>query len=143
MMPTGVGMREGWGMQGSRGELDRRDVLKRAALVGGATIWVTPVIQSLSGSAWAATSGSTAVEGTKTGTKTPASQTEKSSPKVLGHQIPHTGSENVAELVTTGTGLVIAGAAAVAVAKRKRGSVAADGPPVAKHRRDSVSGDDA
>jgi hypothetical protein len=132
-------MREGWGMQGSRGELDRRDVLKRAALVGGATVWVTPVIQSLSGPAWAATSGSTAVEGTKT----PAAQGESGGPKVLGHQIPHTGSDNVTELVATGTGLVLAGAAAVAVAKHKRGRVAADGPPVAKHRRESVSGDDA
>jgi hypothetical protein len=131
-------MREGWGMQGRPGELDRRDVLKRAALVGGATVWVTPVIQSLSGSAWAATTGSTAVEGTKT----PAAEAEKSGSKVLGHQIPHTGSENVTELLATGTGLVVAGAAAVAVAKHQRGKVAADGPQVAKHRRKSVSGDD-
>jgi hypothetical protein len=126
-------------MQGTPRELDRRDVLKRAALVGGATVWVTPVIQSLSGSAWAATSGSTAVEGTKT----PASDTDTGGTEVLGHTIPHTGSANVTELVATGTGLVLAGAAAVAVTKHQRGKVAADGPPVTKHRRRSVQGDDA
>jgi LPXTG-motif cell wall-anchored protein len=126
-------------MQGRRGELDRRDVLKRAALVGGATVWVTPVIQSLSGSAWAATSGSEGVEGTKT----PASDTDEGGPEVLGQKIPHTGSANVTELVAAGTGLVLAGAAAVTVAKHQRGKVAADGPPVAKHRRKSVPGDDA
>ncbi len=122
-------------MQGRPGELDRRDVLKRAALVGGATVWVTPVIQSLSGSAWAATSGSEAVKGSKT----PAS--DEGGTEVLGQKIPHTGSANVAELVATGTGLVLAGAAAVAVTKHQRGKVAADGPPVAKHRRKRVSGD--
>jgi hypothetical protein len=124
-------------MQGRQGELGRRDVLKRAALVGGATVWVTPVIQSLSGPAWAATTGSTAVEGTKT----PASDSEESGPKVLGKQIPHTGSADVTELVATGTGLVIAGAAAMAVAKHQRRSVAADGPPGGRHRRNAVSGD--
>jgi hypothetical protein len=141
MMGVGVGMREGFGMQGRSRELDRRDVLKRAALVGGATVWVTPMIQSLSGSAWAATSGSAGVEGTKT----PASDTDEGGPEVLGKKIPHTGASNVTELVATGTGLVIAGAAAVAATKHHRARVAADGPadgPAdAKHRRKPVSGD--
>jgi hypothetical protein len=34
--------------------LDRRDLLKRSALLGGAVVWTTPVIQSIGGAAWAA-----------------------------------------------------------------------------------------
>lgn len=37
-------------------DLGRRDVLKRGALLGGAVVWTTPVVQSLAGPAFAASS---------------------------------------------------------------------------------------
>lgn len=36
------------------GGLNRRDLLKRGAMVGGALVWTTPVVQSLAGPAVAA-----------------------------------------------------------------------------------------
>jgi len=36
--------------------LGRRDVLKRGAILGGAVVWTTPVVQSLAGPAFAASS---------------------------------------------------------------------------------------
>jgi len=36
------------------GGLDRRTLLKRGAVVGGAAVWATPVVQSLAAPAWAA-----------------------------------------------------------------------------------------
>lgn len=36
-------------------QLNRRDMLKRGALVGGALIWTTPIVQSIGGSALATT----------------------------------------------------------------------------------------
>jgi hypothetical protein len=38
--------------------LDRRQMIKRAALVGGALVWATPVVQSIGGTAFAGTVGS-------------------------------------------------------------------------------------
>ena len=38
------------------GGLDRRTMLKRSAVVGGALVWTTPVVQSLASPAFAATS---------------------------------------------------------------------------------------
>jgi hypothetical protein len=38
--------------------LDRRQMIKRAALVGGALVWATPVVQSIGGTAFASTVGS-------------------------------------------------------------------------------------
>ena len=38
--------------------LSRRSVIKRGAAVGGAVLWAAPVVQSIGGTAWAATQGS-------------------------------------------------------------------------------------
>src|SRR4051812_1710814 len=42
--------------------MNRRDVLKRGAMVGGALVWTAPVVQSLAGPAMASAVGSQAPE---------------------------------------------------------------------------------
>ena len=39
----------------SEGGIDRRSLIKRSAIVGGALVWTTPIVQSLSGTAFAQT----------------------------------------------------------------------------------------
>jgi hypothetical protein len=46
------------GDQVPEGGLDRRQMLKRTALVGGTLVWATPVVQSIGGTAFASTVGS-------------------------------------------------------------------------------------
>jgi LPXTG-motif cell wall-anchored protein len=121
------------------GEVDtaRRDVLKRAAVLGGSVVWATPVVQSLSGTAWAATSGSVETEGTTPGSK----GGDASPPESLGGKLAKTGSDNAVEVVATGAGLVAAGAAAIAVSRRRRQpSLAEDAPPHRPRHRRSKDG---
>lgn len=44
----------------TKGGVSRRDMLKRSAMLGGALVWATPVVQSLGGTAYATTTGSPA-----------------------------------------------------------------------------------
>jgi hypothetical protein len=94
--------------------LTRREALRRTAAVGGALVWTVPVVQSLSGTAVAATA-STAVEGTKTGNKPPK---EDKSTEVLGTKLPHTGSI-AGDVAALGVGTIAVGAAMRAVKKRR------------------------
>jgi len=90
--------------------LTRRQALRRAALVGGTLVWTVPVVQSLSGTAVAAT-GSVDVEGTKGGTKTGGTDVE-------GTKLPSTGSL-AADAAALGVGALAVGAALRAAAKRR------------------------
>jgi hypothetical protein len=109
--------------------LTRREALRRTAAVGGALVWTVPVVQSLSGTAVAAT-GSTAVGGTKTGNKPPK---EKPPTEVLGTKLPRTGSI-AGDLAALGVGTVAVGAAMRAVKKsRGEGGDASPPPPSGRH----------
>lgn len=55
------------GSSGTPG-VSRRDLLKRSAVVGGALVWATPVVQSIGGSAMAGTSPGSLPSGTGGGT---------------------------------------------------------------------------
>jgi LPXTG-motif cell wall-anchored protein len=103
-------------------DLTRRQALRRAALVGGTLVWTIPVVQSLSGSAVAAT-GSVAVEGTKNGPKT-SGDTD-----VEGTKLPSTGSM-AGDAAALGVGALAVGAALRAAAKR-RGETGEPGDEVA------------
>ena len=46
-------------MSAGTGGMDRRQLLKRSAVVGGALVWTTPVVQSIASPAFAQTSPST------------------------------------------------------------------------------------
>ena len=93
----------------------RRDALRRGAAVGGALIWTVPVVQSMSGTAVAAT-GSVDVEGTKTGNQ-PDGKGAKDA-DVLGDKLPRTGS-NIGDIAALGVGALAVGAATRAVKKRR------------------------
>ena len=110
---------------------ERRDVLRRAGYVAVGAVWVTPVVQSLSGTAWAAETGSVSVKGTKQDR-----EDESFGPGIRG-DLASTGAENTTELLVAGTGLVAAGAAAVAVTRHQRKQVPAAEAPVeeGRHRR--------
>jgi LPXTG-motif cell wall-anchored protein len=118
-------------MRGDPHDVSRRDVLRRAGTLGVVTVWAAPVVQSLSGTAWAAGTGSVEVEGTKT----PGTETSSPPVKVEGTKLPHTGASSSTEtVVVTGAGLVAAGAAAVAVARRRHPATD-DAAPAPRHRR--------
>jgi len=60
-------------------ELSRRDVLRRGAAVGVATVWVTPVIQSIGGNALAATGSPSPTPSSSTSTGSTGTTTTSTS----------------------------------------------------------------
>jgi hypothetical protein len=54
---TGDAMVDGAGVVGTAA-VDRREALRRGAVVGGGLLWATPVVQALAGPAFATTEGS-------------------------------------------------------------------------------------
>ena len=95
-------------------DLTRRQLLRRSAAVGGALVWTTPVVQSLSGPALAATPSPAEVAGVKR----PRGENERDVAAEDGG-LAGTGA-NTGDLAALGVGAVAAGAALRAVAKRRR-----------------------
>jgi LPXTG-motif cell wall-anchored protein len=91
----------------------RRDVLRRGGGVALATVWMTPVIQSIGGAASAGTTGSPA--------PTEVLPTKEGRPGtgVAGTKLPNTGNDSpILEVAVIGAGLVATGAAVRKIVKR-------------------------
>src|SRR4051812_44332299 len=103
---------DGLNNSGSTG-ITRRDVLRRSGGVALATLWVTPVVQSVGGAAFAAGSPAPtpSVLPTKTG-HTPDTGVE-------GTKLPRTGSSlPLTEVAVVGAGMVAGGVVLRKVTKR-------------------------
>jgi hypothetical protein len=101
------------------GGLSRRDVLRRGATAGAVVAWSAPMVMSMSGTAFAQTSGSPQPSVSSSATVSPTvSGTKLTRPGAL----PRTGSGvDVPKTVALGTGLVATGAT-VEIVRRYRGA---------------------
>lgn len=66
--------------------IDRRNVLRRGAILGGALVWTVPAVQTLSGAAFAA--GSPLCEVTLTGTFDPPGPLPKACYTIVANPTP-------------------------------------------------------
>lgn len=105
--------------------LTRRETLKRGAIVGGALVWVTPVVQALTLDAAHADPASGESQPTPRPSPTTEVIGEKQGPggpgtAVEGGKLPYTGS-HVGTLGAVGLGVLATGAALGAAASRRKG----------------------